>query len=117
MMRSVVLIHGSLTGMGHQAPCEMLAMKESTPGTSQLVFSHCSVIDAPLELPDGDYTVSFNEYVVSAKKEGGLWMPTEKAMPASSDQPPSEEQRNPFRIEETGEVLPILKKRPTDRVA
>jgi len=94
----------------------MLAMKESVTGTSQLVFSHCSVIDAPLDLPDGDYSVSFNEYVVSAKKEGGLWMPAEKAMVTSGDRSLAEEQRNPFRIEEPGEILPILK-RSTDRVA
>ncbi len=103
-MRSVVLIHGLLSGMGYEQPCEMLAMKESVSGTPRVIFTHCSVIDAPQELPDGSYTVRFNDYVVSAKKEGGLWMPTEDAVAMQTDPQLAEE------IEETGEILSRLKR-------
>src|SRR5580704_14915620 len=98
-MRSVVLIHGLLRGMESEAACEMLAMKEAESGKGPVLYSRCSVIDAPMDLPDGDYTVSFNGCVVSARKEGGLWMPDGGAV-----QPPGAEwtkasQQKPFRLQ------------------
>ncbi|MFP5228365.1 MAG: hypothetical protein ACLGXA_12135 [Acidobacteriota bacterium] len=73
-MRSVVLIHGLLDGMGRQEPCEMLALRDCT-APNQVVYSSCSVIEAPLSLPDGDYTVTFGSYTVPAHKQSGLWLP------------------------------------------
>jgi len=78
-MRSVILIHGLLRGMGREAPCEMLAMKE-TAGSGPAVYSRCSVIDAPPELPDGLYAVTFDCGVVAARKDAGLWLPNGTAM-------------------------------------
>ena len=72
-MRCVVLIHGMLRGMGRQSECEMLAMKETLPGRRP-VYSRCSVIEAPAELPDGEYTVSFDDGTVKVKRQGGLWL-------------------------------------------
>ncbi len=115
-MRSVVLIHGLLTGMGQHEPCEMLAIKESGSGVSPEVFSRCSVIDAPQELPDGDYMVSFNGFSVSARKECGLWIPAEDAVAMRTEQHTGDEERHPFQIGDASEILPILK-RPTGRVA
>jgi hypothetical protein len=107
-MRSVVLIHGLLQGMGREEPCEMLAMKESRTETGAVVFSQCSVIDAPHDLPNGIYTVSFGGYVVPARKESGLWIPEE-----ATDSVPLHDQpaitRPSFRIEEAAEILPLLK--------
>jgi hypothetical protein len=77
-MRSVVLIHGLLRGMGREFPCEMLAMKE-TVASEEPVFSRCSVIEAPIDLPDGLYTVAFDHYVAPARKEAGLWLPNGNA--------------------------------------
>lgn len=115
-MRSVVLIHGLLTGMGHDEPCEMLAIKESGSGASQEVFSRCSVIDASQALPDGDYRVSFDGFSVSARKEGGLWVPAADAVAMRADQHMGDEGRHPFQIGDASAILPILK-RPTGRVA
>lgn len=114
-MRSVVLIHGLLTGMGHHEPCEMLAIKESVSGTTREIFSRCSVIDAPQGLPDGDYVVSFNGYSVTARKEGGLWMPAADAVATGAEQQPAVEQRS-YSIDDAGEIFSILK-RPRGRVA
>jgi hypothetical protein len=115
-MRSVVLIHGLLTGMGQHEPCEMLAIKESGSAATEEVFSRCSVIDAPQELPDGDYRVSFNGHSVSARKEGGLWVPAEDALAMRAEQQSGDEQRHSFQIDEASEFLPIPE-RPTGRVA
>jgi hypothetical protein len=107
-MRSVVLIHGLLQGMGREEPCEMLAIKESRNETSAIVFSQCSVIDAPQDLPNGVYTVSFGGYIVPARKESGLWIPEEATTAAPMHEPPATT-RPSFRIEEAAEILPLLK--------
>ena len=74
-MRSVVLIHGVLRGMGQESACEMLALQETHPETRKPVYSRCSVINAPSGLPDGEYTVAFDVVVVAVHRQGGLWLP------------------------------------------
>ena len=111
-MRSVVLIHAWLEGMGRQEPCELLAIRESLSEPNRIVYSRCSVIDAPHDLPDGNYRVTFDAFTVPAHKEAGLWMPDETA--ASPVLPMIEKagrSRTPFRIEETAEILPVLRNR------
>ena len=73
-MRSVVLIHGVVRGMGHQSECEMLALKETDSVTRSTTYSRCSVIQVTLDLPDGDYVVAFQGNSVVARREGGLWL-------------------------------------------
>ena len=107
-MRSVVLIHGLLRGMGHEEPCEMLAMKETQPENGAPFFSRCSVIEAPQDLPNGVYTVSFGNYLVPARKDSGLWIPEEATASAPTQQRPAAT-RPSFRLEEAVEILPALK--------
>jgi hypothetical protein len=107
-MRSVVLIRGLLKGMQREAPCEMLAILETQRDTGQAVYSRCSVIDAPMDLPDGDYTVAFDGYIVAARKEAGLWIPEDTSAPAHADNKPAGEKPS-FQIEDAAEILPILK--------
>jgi hypothetical protein len=108
-MRSVVLIQGLLRGMGREAPCEMLAIRESQSGKNLPSYTRCSVIEAPRDLPDGDYTVTFSAYSVSARKEAGLWVPEGAASSAPEPEKQAEVVRT-FRVEEAAEVLPILRK-------
>ncbi|MFZ0274718.1 MAG: hypothetical protein WB524_13815 [Acidobacteriaceae bacterium] len=108
-MRSVVLIHGLLKGMGREEPCEMLAMKESQSEAGAANYFRCSVIDAPQDLPDGTYSVAFNGYVVFARKEGGLWIPDGATATVASAEAKTAGTRPPFRIEEALEILPVLK--------
>jgi len=61
-----------------------------------------------MDLPDGDYTVAFNGYVVTAQKEGGLWMPDGTTVVVPTEEPSRARQRA-FRVEEAVEILPILK--------
>jgi hypothetical protein len=109
-MRSVVLIRGVLRGMGREAPCEMLAIQETQPETAQAVYFRCSVIDAPMELPDGDYTLAFNGHAVAARKEGGLWVPGGATSPAADEERHADSGTS-FRIEDTVEILPIRRNR------
>jgi hypothetical protein len=109
-MRSVVLIHGLLRGMGREVSCEMLAIRDSQSEKSPAVYSRCSVIEAPRDLPDGDYTVMFSGYTVSAKKEGGLWIPDAATASPAREQKPRHT-TTVFRVEEAAEILPALKRR------
>jgi hypothetical protein len=93
--------------MEREVPCEMLAMRETQPGTGAPVFSRCSVIDAPQDLPNGLYSVSFGGHQVPARKECGLWIPEEATAPAPVQEKPVSI-RPSFRIEQAGEILPIL---------
>jgi hypothetical protein len=72
-MRFAVLIKGILRGMGREAPCEVLATKSVVPETSRPIYSHCAVIEAPADLPDGDYEVEFSGEVAITRLQEGCW--------------------------------------------
>lgn len=111
-MRSVVLIRGLLRGMGHEVPCEMLAIKESQSGGRGAAYSRCSVIEAPGDLPDGDYTVAFDGGLVTTKKEAGLWVPDgATAKVESSPEESRTQSASLFGIDEGVEGFPFLKNR------
>lgn len=110
-MRSVVLIHGWLQGNGRQQPCEMLALRDVPAVPGPAVYSRCSVIDAPLDLPDGDYTVTFDSYIVPARKQAGLWVPdgaTAALAPHGKNSDPSQPS---FSIAEAAEIMSVLRNR------
>jgi hypothetical protein len=71
--------------MGRTARCEILAMKEYLSQTSPALYSRCCVLDAPSDLPDGDYLVTFSGHRVSAHKEAGLWLPADDAVPIQTE--------------------------------
>lgn len=73
-MRFAVLIKGLLRGMGHEAPCELLATKTVEGDASQPVYSHCAIIEAPVDLPDGDYEVEFFNEVAVTSRHRGSWV-------------------------------------------
>lgn len=108
-MRSVVLIRGLLKGMEREALCEMLAMRESASETSPAVYSQCCVIAALPDVPDGLYTVSFSGFVVSARKEGGLWLPESATSPLQLEPRRGGVQAS-SEVEEVVEILPLLEK-------
>jgi hypothetical protein len=73
-MRFAVLSKGVLRGMGREAACELLATKTVVPEASRAVYSHCAIIDAPSDLPDGDYEVEFAGEVAVTSLRDGCWM-------------------------------------------
>lgn len=73
-MRFAVLSKGVLRGMGREAACELLATKTVVPEATQAIYSHCAIIEAPLDLPDGDYEVEFAGEVAIASRRGGSWL-------------------------------------------
>ena len=73
-MRFAVLCKGVLRGMGREAICELLATKTVLAEASRAVYSHCAIIEAPLDLPDGDYEVEFAGEVAVTSLRGGSWL-------------------------------------------
>jgi hypothetical protein len=73
-MRFAVLCKGILRGMGREASCELLATKTVLPEAAAPVYSHCAVIEAPRDLPDGDYEVEFAGEVAVVTLRSGSWM-------------------------------------------
>ena len=73
-MRFAVLCKGVLRGMGREASCELLATKTVLPEASRAVYSHCAIIEAPKDMPDGDYEVEFAGEVAVTSLHHGSWM-------------------------------------------
>lgn len=90
----------------------MLAMRDVPTAPGPVVYSRCSVIDAPPDMPDGDYTVTFDRYIVPAKKQSGLWIPDEStaAVLAPGDGN-ANSSRPSFTIAEAAEILSVLRNR------
>jgi hypothetical protein len=60
--------------MGREAACELLATKTVLAEASRPVYSHCAIIEAPTDLPDGDYEVEFAGEVAVTTLREGCWM-------------------------------------------
>lgn len=77
---TVVLLHGSVKGMGLEAECEILARRLSIPadpGTELprfFTYTDCSVVGAPADLPDGEYVAWFEGYSLNTTLHRGLWL-------------------------------------------
>jgi hypothetical protein len=105
-MRSLAHMQGLLRGMGREVRCEMLAIREEGSEAGQPVFSRCSVIETAEDLPDGAYTLAFDGYVVSVRKEGGLWIPQDAAVPMEERSAKSD---RTFRDDEVIEMMSFRK--------
>ena len=65
--------------MSRTATCEVLARKipldpNLKPGSHEYTYSDCTVIDAPTDLPDGEYLVHFDDHVIAATKKDAYWL-------------------------------------------
>jgi hypothetical protein len=76
---SIVLLHGHLQGMERHADCDVLARKPAFDGPNKSAqngpaYTDCSVISAPVDLPDGEYRVTFENHFIIATRQLGLWL-------------------------------------------
>jgi hypothetical protein len=72
-IREAVLVSGTLTGMSHQVPCMVRAVKVSLPNLDILKWVRADIAHAPSERPDGAYDVSFEGRTMKVKKIAGNW--------------------------------------------
>ena len=77
---TVVLLHGSIKGMGREAECEILARRLPIPVDPRdpmprlFTYTDCSVVEAPADLPEGEYLAQFEGYSLSVTLYRGLWL-------------------------------------------
>jgi hypothetical protein len=71
MKGAAVLIPGALRGMGCEVKCEVLAREQSPDLGPE--YSEGFVLNAPADLPEGDYLV-FDRHTLPATKARGLWL-------------------------------------------
>ena len=87
----------------------MLAMKEWRRDSGGVLFSRCCVLDAPSDIPDGCYTVIFDGHSVNAVRQGGLWLPQDRAEPLPLETRLDQPHDSSFCMEDAIEILPLLK--------
>lgn len=86
---AIVLLHGTVKGMGREAECEILARRAVMPvgpvtaSSQSSAYTDCSVIGAPHDLPDGEYTVQFECHTFRATRHHGLWLSRSPALRTS----------------------------------
>lgn len=74
-MRFAVLMKGVLRGMGREERCELLATKSALSSEERgPVYSHCAIIEAPADMPDGQYEVEFGGEVAYTERVNGSWV-------------------------------------------
>lgn len=73
-MRFAVRECASLQGMGLQSQCEVVAIKSSRSETGTTCYSHCHVLVAPTDWPDGEYTVNIDGHSLAVRRRVGLWL-------------------------------------------
>ena len=77
-MGSAVLLRAILKGMGREVECDVIA-RQSVSGLRETVspaskYSNCSVLTAPVDLPDGKYTIHLESGVFNAFRRSGHWL-------------------------------------------
>lgn len=79
-MSMIVVVRGLLRGMGREAECEVVAVKRMVAKMQGLgrpfdeVYSEFGVIEAPSDLPDGNYTVCVCNQTFSTILRHGMWL-------------------------------------------
>lgn len=57
--REAVSIPGQLQGMGYTVQCVVTAIRVSLPGTDKFEYTRPVINDAPIDLPDGFYELTY----------------------------------------------------------
>lgn len=71
--REVVLMTGTLVGMGREEPCMIGAIKVSLPGNPNFTYTNMSIQNAPSTMPDGEYTLHYDGRTEAMVKRDGEW--------------------------------------------
>jgi hypothetical protein len=71
--RETVTLLAKLEGMGREAQCKVSAIKLSLPEFKIAEFVQCNILQAPHDLPDGEYLVSLGSRKMLVQKENGVW--------------------------------------------
>ena len=77
---TIVILSGNVKGVGREAECTVEARRIGVDSGTELPrtysYTDCSVVAAPADLPDGDYTVYFGGQRFPATRLRGTWLST-----------------------------------------
>jgi hypothetical protein len=77
---TTVILSGNVKGEGREAECMVEARRIGVDSGNELprtyCYTDCSVVVAPADLPDGDYTVYFDGHSFLATRLRGTWLST-----------------------------------------
>jgi len=69
----IVILSAELKGMGRETPCTVSAVKVTLPEYRITGFVRCNIVEAPDDLPDGDYIVSLDGRALRVQRQHGEW--------------------------------------------
>lgn len=72
--RRVETVAGIVRGMGREAHCNVRGVRFSRPGLPPAPLMQCTIEDAPSDLPDGDYVVTFDGISSQVRKTENGWL-------------------------------------------
>jgi hypothetical protein len=69
-----VTLPGRLVGAGRAVECSVCLVKVSLPGTAIFEYIHPIIHDAPADLPDGFYDLTFGGKAEKVQRQRGAWI-------------------------------------------
>jgi|HubBroStandDraft_6_1064221.scaffolds.fasta_scaffold44301_4 hypothetical protein len=68
-----ITLLGQLRGMGREVECKVSALEVPLPGTDSSEYALVMISDAPNDLPDGRYYLSFDGRVIPVLRHNSAW--------------------------------------------
>ena len=69
-----VTLSAHLKGMEREAECKVSAFEVPPPDSDSLDYALVMISDAPHDLPDGRYSLSFDSRAIPVKRHNGAWL-------------------------------------------
>ena len=73
-MQVSILLKGRLRGMGREALCDVMAKKNSSFTKASEGYAISRIMDAPDDLPDGDYVLHVDSRMLSVRRRKREWL-------------------------------------------
>jgi hypothetical protein len=69
-----VTLSGYLKGMEHEAECKVSACEVSAPSSKGYEYALVMICEAPQDLPDGRYHLTFDSRAIPVQRHNGAWL-------------------------------------------
>ena len=69
-----VTLSGHLEGMERETPCKVSAFAVPLPDSDSFEYALVMISDAPHDLPDGRYSLSFDSRAIPVQRHNGAWL-------------------------------------------
>jgi hypothetical protein len=69
-----VVLSGRLKGMEHEVECKVSAFEIPLPDSNSPEYALVMISDAPHDLPDGRYSLSFDSRAIAVQRHNGAWL-------------------------------------------